>query len=177
MNVQLARVLTLVALVATLSACQKPAPPAAATPEAPDYFAILGPTSEQFITVWNTQNYEVLDAILAPDFHRKAPDQNVSNLAEMKDFVKQVHAAYPDFHVETDSIAYTRDHAFVKWTATGTNTGDGATKATGKPIKVEGMTLLTFRDGRIIEEDVFFDSAALSAQLGTTAMPHAKKEM
>ncbi len=177
MKLRLARILPLVALVGAFSACQKAAPPAAATPEATDYAVILGPMSDQFITMWNTKNYEVLDTLLAPDFKRVAPDQNANNPEEMKAFVKQVHTAYPDFHIVVDAVAYTQDHAFIRWTATGTNTGDGAVKATGKPLTLEGMTMLIFRDGKLVEEDVFFDSASVNSQLGTTALPHAAKAM
>lgn len=73
-----------------------------------------------------------------------------------------------------DESAYKENLGFIQWTATGTNTGDAATKATGKPIKVSGITMLKFRDGKITDEIVFYDTATLRAQLGTSGIPHAK---
>lgn len=164
MNRWLVRTVAMSTVVLVVAACQ-PAPP-------PDHAATLGPAQRQFIGMWNTKDYAVLDTVLAPDFKRVAPDQKVSGLDEMKIFVQQVHTAYPDFHIETPHVAFSPNRAWARWTATGTNTGAGATEPTGKAITLEGVTLLTFRDGKIIEEDVFFDSAVFSEELGTTVMPH-----
>jgi len=170
-NRLLARTLVAAILTAAISACQPPAP-AGAPP--PDYAATLGPMTDKFMTMWDTKNYDLLDSILAPDFRRTAPDQNAASPAEQKQFITQVHTAYPDFHIVVDESAYKENLGFIQWTVTGTNTGDAATKATGKPVKISGVTMLKFRDGKITEEIVFYDTATLKAQLGTAMMPHAK---
>jgi len=166
----LGRMLVAATVMAAVSACQPPAPANAP----PDYAATLGPVVDKLIAVWNTQNYAVLDSIMPADFRRTAPNGNASGPAEMKDFMKQLHTAYPDFHIVLDEGAYTANLAFIEWTVTGTNTGDAATKATGKPIKISGATILKFRDGKITEEIVYFDTATLQAQLGVPVVPHAK---
>lgn len=166
----LARTLVAATLMAAVPACQPPAPTAAP----PDYAATLGPVTDKFITMWDTKNYDLLDSILAPDFRRSAPDQSAASPAEMKEFVNQVHAAYPDFHIVVDESAFKENLGFIHWTVTGTNTGDAATKATGKPIKISGITMVKFRDGKITDEIVFYDTATLKAQLGAPALPHAK---
>ena len=152
--------------------CQPAAPPAAAAP--PDYAATLGPVVEQFWNVWNTQNCALLDSITAPDFKRVAPDFNANSPAEWEAGVKQAHAAYPDFLIVTDNAAFSANHALLRWTVTGTYTVPGGAKGAAKPVSVTGMTMLTFRDGKIIEEDGYYDTAGLDAQTGTKAPPHVK---
>ena len=166
----LAPTLVAATVMAAVSACQPPAPDTAP----PDYAATLGPVSNKFMTMWDTKNSDLFDSILATDFRRSAPDQNAGSPAEMKAFVKQVHTAYPDFHIAVDESAYKENLGFIRWTVTGTNTGDAATKATGKPIKVSGITMVKFRDGKITDEIVFYDTATLQAQLGSPGIPHAK---
>jgi steroid delta-isomerase-like uncharacterized protein len=149
-------------LLAAASACQPPAPPAAP----PDYAATLGPAVDKLIEVWNNQNYDELDTVMTADVRRTAPNGSGSGIDHMKEFMKQLHAAYPDFHIVVDESAYKENLGFIEWTVTGTSTGDAATKATGKPVKISGVTMFKFRDGKIAEEIAYFDNAALLAQLG-----------
>lgn len=131
---------------------------------------------ETFFSVWNTEGYDRLDSILATDFRRRAPDQNADGRAEMKEFMRQVHAAYPDFHIELNESAHEGDVAFTYWTVTGTHSGEGAVQATGKSVDVSGITLLRFEDGMITEELAFYDTATLQRQLGVEAIPHVESE-
>lgn len=166
----LARTLATATLTVAVAACQPPAP---AAPPA-DYAATLGPITDKFIGVWNSKDYSQLDAIMPADFRRTAPNGGANSLAEMKEFLRQLHTAYPDFHIVVDESAYKENVGFVEWTVTGTNTGDAATKATGKPIKVSGITRLKFKDGKITDEIAYFDMATLQAQLGTPQMSNRK---
>ena len=161
-----------VTLIATV-ACQAPAPELSSEP-VPDYAAQLGPAADSFIEVWNTRDYDKLDAILSADFRRRAPDQNADGPAAMKDFMRQVHRTYPDFRIVTDETYYDEDVALRVWTVTGTNTGEGAFPPTGKSIDVTGMTMLRFAGGKITEEVVFYDTATVTEQLGLAAVPHAR---
>jgi len=155
------------ALVATVACCTTTAP------ALPDYAAELEPMAKSFISVWGSKDYDQLDAIAAADFRRTAPDQNVNGLVEMKTFMGQVHTAYPDFHIVIDESHVVKDLATMIWTVTGTNTGEGAFPPTGKSIRVQGMTMLRFAGGKIVEEVVFYDTATITEQLGLGAVPHA----
>lgn len=168
---------TIVATVVTIGgiACTAPAPRQEVAPPPPDYAAQLRPIVDIFIGVWNSKEYDKLDGILSADFHRTAPDQNAEGPAAMKAFMAQVHTAYPDFHIVVDESAYKDGVAFVQWTVTGTNTGEGANPPTGKSVNISGITLLRFADGKITEEIVQFDTATLMAQLEASAVPHASQ--
>jgi predicted ester cyclase len=59
------------------------------------------------------------------------------------------------------------DYVSVHWEGTGTNTGEGnGIPATGRSIRVRGMTLSRLTDGQIIEEWTSFDQYAFLKQLG-----------
>lgn len=161
--------LALASLVAVV-ACQPAAAPPAA-PAAPDYAAEYGPAIDAIFDAWNTKQYDQLDSVLAADFTRVAPDQNADGPEGMKAFMAQVHAAYPDFAITSNQRAYGPGVAFVQWTVTGTDSGEGGT---GNPVEVSGATMMRFADGKITHEIVFFDTASLMRQVGADAMPHAK---
>ena len=136
----------------------------------------LSPAAAAFIEVWNTKDYDKLDRALTEDFRRRAPDQNADGRAAMKEFMRQVHAAYPDFRIVVDGDSHQGDAAFLHWTVTGTNTGPGASPPTGKRITTSGITMLRFApDGRIMEEVAHFDTASLSRQLGLESVPHVRE--
>lgn len=159
-----------VALVVTVG-CQPPAQPPA--PAAPDDAAEHGPQVDAFLQVWNTKDYAQLDGILAENFIRRAPDQDADGREAMKAFIQQVHATYPDFHIVSNAVGFGPDLAFTQWTVTGTYTAEGAEP---KQIETSGATLLRFAGGQITEEHVYYDTAALAAQTGSTGIPHAEAE-
>lgn len=130
---------------------------------------------ETFFAVWNKeQGYDQIDSIMAPGFRRQGPDQDAEGRAEMKEFMRQVHSAYPDFHIELNESAHEGNIAFTYWTVTGTHSGEGAVPATGKSVGITGMTLLRFEEGMITEELAHYDTATLQEQLGVEAVPHAE---
>jgi ketosteroid isomerase-like protein len=148
-------------------ACQ----PAAEQAATPDYAAEYGPAVDAIFVAWNTKNYSTLDGALAANFTRVAPDQNAEGLEGAKAFMAQAHAAYPDFAITSNERAYAPGVAFVEWTATGTDSGEGGS---GKPIEVSGATMYRFADGMITHEIVYWDTATLMRQVGAEVVPHAK---
>ena len=82
--------------------------------------------------------------------------------------------AIPDFSMSVvDMVAY-GEKAAVRWSATGTF--DGSVRfeglaATGAKVAMEGLDLLTIRDGLIRENHAYTNATELARQLG--AMPPA----
>lgn len=119
---------------------------------------------------WDSGNTDRLDEIAIAEYKRMAPDQSVDSLDDMRVFMGQVHAAYPDYRLTNDGAAAGPDGAFVQWTVTGTDTG--SEDSTGNSLKVTGFSRYTFVDGKIASELVVFDTASVLAQLATEEMPH-----
>lgn len=127
-------------------------------------------TVSGWLAAWDSGDTTKLDEIAVAGYKRMAPDQNVSSLDEMKAFIAQVHAAYPDYRLTNDGAAAGPDGVLVQWTVTGTDTG--SEDSSGKPLKVTGFSRYTFADGKIASELVVFDTGSVLSQLATDEMPH-----
>lgn len=157
-----------------VSACQAPAPEPAAEPV--DHAATLQGPTEAFAGAWQTGNTDALDEIVDPSFERRAPaGGSASGPEELKARINEFHAAYPDMDLTIDDIYYLENTAIVRWTFRGTNTGPGPGEAepTGNAVEVSGMTEARFVDGKVVLEDVYFDSLSWMEQLGFSLAPGA----
>lgn len=93
---------------------------------------------------------------------------------EFKQWFGQVFAAFPDFEFEVLTIAASKDHAAVRWRATGTFDGTGKFEGmtpNGAAVEIEGCDMLTVRDGKIIANHAYLNATDMARQLG--AMPPA----
>ena len=169
MSIKKIRTPALLAVFGVLAtvACQAPAPPTETA--APDYAAEFGPMFNTFIEVLNTEDYSKLDGLFAPNFRRVAPDQNANGPEEMAQFIRQIHAAYQDFHIVLGESVYTEGLSFNQWTVTGTATGEDGAETT---VEIPGVTMVRYADGMITEEWVYYDTAALTEPLDD--IPHAE---
>lgn len=96
---------------------------------------------------------------------------HVQGLAEARGWRK----AFPDLDVTVDLLLAEADLVSVRWTARGTNTGDGnGIAATGKRVEVSGTTIFRFEDGKIAEEWTAGNSLSLMRQLGLLPAPPAQ---
>ena len=93
---------------------------------------------------------------------------------DLRGWFGNLFRAIPDFTMTVvDMVAY-GEKAAVRWAATGTFTGPGKVEgvaATGASIEIEGLDLLTIRDGQIQENFAYTNATELARQLG--AMPPA----
>jgi len=73
----------------------------------------------------------------------------------------------PDLQMKVLHLVSDCDYVAAHFEGSGTNTGEGnGFPATGRSIRVRGMTIFRLVDGRIIEEWSSFDQYALLQQLG-----------
>ena len=90
----------------------------------------------------------------------------------LREFFGSLFRAVPDFELVVEEIVAYGDKAAVRWVATGTFDGDAkfqGLKPTGASIKIEGLDLLTIKDGKVVENRAYTDASELARQLG--AMP------
>ncbi len=80
---------------------------------------------------------------------------------------REEHQAMPDMRVTVNQMAAEKDLVAVYWTAAGTNTQAGmGFPATGKKIKISGMTFFRFKEGKICEEWSVWDMLSAMRQAG-----------
>jgi steroid delta-isomerase-like uncharacterized protein len=88
------------------------------------------------------------------------------------DFRQQMYLpllrAFPDLHVQVEGIVSSSDdEVVVRWTATGTHTGEGLPIApTNKPASFAGISWIRVRDGKFQEGWQSSNIADVIRQLG-----------
>lgn len=128
-------------------------------------------TIEAWREIWHSADVDRLETVAHSDYKRTAPDSTANSLDELKAFMLQVHAAYPDYKLTNDGMAAGPNGAFLQWTVTGSDSGRGE-ESTGNAIRVTGMSSYEFSDGKIASELVIFDTGSLLSQLESDDMPH-----
>ena len=137
-----------------------------------DFSQKLKPLADKYVEVWNTGNLEELDRIFDPQFVRRAnllPD--VNGVDGLKKLMSGFRTAYPDLKIVLSDEVYSENKAAARWTFTGTNTGPGEMPPTGKSVKIWGISILHFANGKITEEIVAYDNQSFMEQLGYTMTP------
>jgi steroid delta-isomerase-like uncharacterized protein len=80
---------------------------------------------------------------------------------------REERKALPDMRVKVNEILAEHDLVAVYWNVSGTNTQAGmGFPATGKKIKIDGMTIFRFKAGKISEEWSVWDMLSVMRQLG-----------
>lgn len=114
----------------------------------------------------------VVNETLANDYVRYLNDVKVaSNPADLNEGMKVFFTGFPDFHIKLLHRSPIFDNTqFVHWELSGTNTGEFAgSPATGNKVKVTGLSRIHFNgDGKIDEENVFYNELDFMKQLGKT---------
>ena len=123
---------------------------------------------------FNKQDWDLYREILSPDVVITYPDgRRVSGIEEDIKGLKNMFVAIPDFRVTGHSVRigsgdWTAVTGIVEGTFTGTMTApDGTTiPPTGKSFKIGMCTVARWKDGRIVEEMLFWDGHEYLRQMG-----------
>ncbi len=125
-------------------------------------------TQEAFGEAVNSGNLDAFDDLVAADSvdHDPAPGQ-VPGPKGYREMFAGLRAAFSDFHIEVEHLTATKTDVAFAYTITGTNDGpfEGHT-ATGKAIKVRGMQIGRFEDGKMVERWGSSDQLGIMTQLG-----------
>ena len=116
----------------------------------------------------NTGNLDAFDTLVAPDCvdHDPAPGQ-VAGPDGFKALFTDMRTAFPDLHVEVETLVADDDQVAFAYTLTGTHRGPfQGHDATGKPIDVRGVQISKFTDGRMTERWGSSDELGIMTQLG-----------
>ena len=118
----------------------------------------------------NTQNYELLDEIITPDFVRHCqatPEIHVKSRDEMKQFLRQDLEVFPDTRISLDAVIAEGNLVAGRLTYFATQEGVmGPFPATGKKVELTYLSIVRLEDGKIAEMWVEWDNLAILGQLG-----------
>ena len=124
----------------------------------------------QYVKFWNTGKFDGIEDILSKDFElRNTPKfESEVGIETFKENILSLRKAYPDFHLAIDEAIYSANAAAGRWTITATNTRSGSNPKASKDIKVSGMSILHFSDGKIKNEWIANNNYHWLQQLGYT---------
>ena len=131
---------------------------------------------ERYVERYNAGDLDGVMELYAEDSVQLMPDGTFKGRSAIHDRLAKELTAFSD--IAHRYISYVeQDDAFAdEWVFVGTHTGplvlpDGTElPATGKRVEVPGMELVRVRDGKIVVDNLYYDSLAAAAQLGL--LPH-----
>jgi len=103
--------------------------------------------------VFNKGNMKVVDELISPSIieHSPLPGQE-PGLEGLKKSLAAWRQAFPDLCVTVDDLIADGDKVVIRTTRTGTHKGTFVNiAATGKQIRVEGIDILQFSGGKVVE--------------------------
>lgn len=136
----------------------------------------MGTRSEmQVLAVrWMERGWQQGDEGMVDELHSAgfidhgAPAGQAPDRAGFKEGIRQLYAAFPDFHAEIDDLVLDPEtgKAAIRWSASGTHRGAFLDIApTGRRIQFQGIEIIRLEGGRIAERWGEWDGLSLLAQL------------
>jgi len=118
--------------------------------------------------LWNRWELELADEIVAPDVRfRGSLGTELTGVEAFRDYVRDVQAAFPDWHNRIDELIATGDRVVARLTWSGTHRGELLGVApTGRFVTYVGAAIFRLHDGRIEEGWVVGDTYELWRTLG-----------
>jgi steroid delta-isomerase-like uncharacterized protein len=123
--------------------------------------------------LWNTQNYAVVDELLASDY-----DGHSSTVIDgpegAKQFVPILRSAFPDFKFTVVDQVAEGDRVATRWIIRGTHHGEfQGVPPTGRKVEISGITIFRVADGVLVDGWTNEDLLGLLQQLGAAPEPQS----
>jgi ketosteroid isomerase-like protein len=134
---------------------------------------------EKGTDTFNAHDIDGFASVLADDVVYQAPGgMSGQGKTACAQFFAAWFGAFPDAHVEVHSVHITGDVAVEEGTFTGTHHGilhspAGDIPPTGRPVAVDYIHVLRYRDGQHISFNLMFDRLLMLEQLGLVPAPAA----
>jgi steroid delta-isomerase-like uncharacterized protein len=128
---------------------------------------------DKYLVYWNTLNFNGINEILSEDFELiESPKfEPQKGIEAFKQSLLATHKDYPDFHLVINEIIYDKNKIACIWTVTATARAQNGSTSTGKPIKISGISVLHFKDGKIKDEWIAENDYYWLQQLGYSFVP------
>ena len=134
---------------------------------------------EKGTDTFNAHDIDGFTSVLADDVTYNAPGgMRGQGKAACAQFFAAWWDAFPDAYVDVHAVHITGDIAVEEGTFTGTHHGTlrspaGDIGATGRPVAVDYIHVLGYRDGKHISFNLLFDRLQMLEQLGLIPAPAA----
>ena len=122
-----------------------------------------------FEKVWNQGNIDAADELASADCkaYGHAPNDEPIGIPQFKEFARGVRAAFPDIKVYVEETISEGDRTVVRWRSEMTHTDEFmGTPPSGKKAMVRGISIIRFKDGKIVDAWDNWDQLGLLTQIG-----------
>ena len=127
---------------------------------------------ERYVELYNAGDLDACMDLYAEDAVQLMHDGTFEGPSAIHDRLARDLTAFPDATYTVASFVEQGDSFADEWTFVGTQTGpfqlpDGTQlPPTGKRVEIRGMELVEVHDGKIVVDNLYYDSMAVVAQLG-----------
>jgi steroid delta-isomerase-like uncharacterized protein len=127
--------------------------------------------------VWREGKNETIYELLAPDAvlqGQTGPKEEIHGPTEFAAFAERIRKAFPDTDIVVEDAFGVDDRVAVRWSAMMTHRGEGlGVPATGKKVRITGMSIARIVNGKIVEGWDNWDRLAMLEQIGAYSPPGA----
>ena len=128
-----------------------------------------------FREVWNEGRRQTIFDLIAPDGigHGQLEDGGeLRGPAEFAPLFERLRGAFPDMKMVVEDTFGAGDKVVVRWSGTMTHRGDHlGMAATGKAVRMTGITIARIRDQKIVEGWDNWDQLGMLKQIGAYEYP------
>lgn len=126
-------------------------------------------TLRRHVEVFNTGDLSIVDELIAPNYVLHYSGNEYKGPEGFKQIVTGARNAFPDLHYTIDDMVAEGDWVAVRYTMTGTFTGEmGGIAPTGKHVTVPEAIFYRFEGGKEVEALPFSDQLSFYQQLGVS---------
>jgi steroid delta-isomerase-like uncharacterized protein len=130
--------------------------------------------ARRFIQAWSAGGLDIVDELAAPNLtvsYSHFPEP-LHGIESFKQILSQTYASFPDIQITADELMAEGDEVMVRWTYHATHQVEVfGIPATGKQVRVSGMTVYRIPYGKVVEESGVIDNFSLMLQLGVIPAP------
>ena len=105
---------------------------------------------------WNKGNLNICDEMFAPGI----------DIQQEREWLRSIHAVYRDIEYTFLDILAEGDKVAIHWRFSGTHQGEHlGVPPSGNRVTVQGMALIRFVDGKVVEDVSYWDDLSVLNQL------------
>lgn len=120
--------------------------------------------------VWNNGDFMVFNDLYAPDLVCHHPGVGTLEGSQaMAEYIHDLRVQYPDLLFTIEETVFDGEKMVCHWRFKGTDMGMHAASQgppTGKKVDFKGVDVLHFKDGKIVDDYIYFDQLEVLQQLG-----------
>jgi steroid delta-isomerase-like uncharacterized protein len=118
---------------------------------------------------WAKGHVEVAEEVFAEGYVSHQPDGSEQERGpeDVKRFLRHYRDAFPDLEITVDDQIAEGDKVVTRWSSRGTHQGEfRGIAATSNEVRLTGIGIFRFSDGKVVESWDNFDQLGMLRQLG-----------